>query len=310
MTSFRLIHRRGTASTLFADQTDFAGVPTVVDVHVTAPALVLGSTQPSASALIASPPVDVVRRRSGGGAVLVEPGGVVWVDVFLPVGDPRWHDDVGRAFWWLGDAWAAALRALGVAGRIEVHKGPLVVTPWSPLVCFAGLGPGEVTVDGRKAVGMAQRRTRDGALFQCAIPITWNPERLLALFEPSLPAWDHSLAEHQLPHADHSLRHSERPLPQSDQPLESSEHPLASSEQSLQSSEQSLQSSEQPLAQSEQRLAQSEQPLARWGRGSPPPGWAGERWELVLAGLAGAVFPVPSLSPEACVAALLEVLSG
>jgi lipoate-protein ligase A len=146
-----------------------------VVIEPTGPALVLGSTQ-------AAPPpvgggVDVVRRRSGGGAVLVEPGQLVWVDVFVPAGDPLWDDDVGRAFGWLGRAWAAALGD----PRAVVHDGPLVQTPWSRAVCFAGLGPGEVTTGGAKVVGMAQRRTRAGALFQCAALRAWDPAPLVAL---------------------------------------------------------------------------------------------------------------------------------
>jgi lipoate-protein ligase A len=54
-------------------------------------------------------------------------------------------------------------------------------TPWSASVCFAGLGPGEITVDGRKVVGMSQRRTREAALFQCCAALRWEPERLLDL---------------------------------------------------------------------------------------------------------------------------------
>ena len=42
------------------------------------------------------------------------------------------------------------------------------------MVCFAGLGTGEVTVAGRKCVGMSQRRTRAGARFQCAVPLAWS----------------------------------------------------------------------------------------------------------------------------------------
>ena len=110
--------------------------------------------------------------------MLVEPGAVVWVDVVIPRADPLWDDDVGRAFEWLGDAWAAALVGLGVSGA-EVHRGGIVSSPWSSKVCFAGLGPGEVTAYGRKVVGMAQRRIRHGALFQCAVPLTWEPRRLL-----------------------------------------------------------------------------------------------------------------------------------
>lgn len=110
--------------------------------------------------------------------MLVEPGGLVWVDVFVPSGDPLWDDDVGRAFLWLGGAWAEALADAGVHGA-RVHEGPLVSTPWASLVCFAGLGPGEVTVGGAKVVGLCQRRARAGALFQCAALLQWHPQRLL-----------------------------------------------------------------------------------------------------------------------------------
>jgi lipoate-protein ligase A len=137
----------------------------------TEPAVVLGSTQ-AESVLV--PGTPAVRRRSGGGAVLVEPGGLVWVDVFVPAGDPLWQVDVGRAFAWLGRVWAGAL-----GGAALAHAGPLVTTPWSKLVCFAGLGPGEVTVEGAKVVGVAQRRARAGALFQCAALREWHPQRLL-----------------------------------------------------------------------------------------------------------------------------------
>ena len=112
--------------------------------------------------------------------MLVEPGGLLWVDVLVPAGDPLWEVDVGRAFGWLGRAWAGALADTGVEGGVRAHEGPLVTTAWSPLVCFAGLGPGEVTVDGAKVVGLCQRRTRAGALFQCAALLDWQPARLLA----------------------------------------------------------------------------------------------------------------------------------
>lgn len=147
------------------------------------PAVVLGSTQPESvvdRSAAAAAGVEVVRRRSGGGAVLVEPGGVVWVDVVIPPGDPRWDDDVARASHWVGDAWARALEAVGVGDPV-VHRGRLAETPWSSLVCFAGLGPGEVRVGDAKVVGLAQRRTRAGARFQTAALLRWEPERLLGL---------------------------------------------------------------------------------------------------------------------------------
>ena len=70
------------------------------------------------------------------------------------------------------------MRELGLPAA-EAHPGPLLKRPWSELVCFAGLGPGEVTVDGRKVVGISQRRTRSGARFQCALLQTWEPAVLL-----------------------------------------------------------------------------------------------------------------------------------
>ena len=150
----------------------------------TGPALVLGSSQALDTvdeAACAAAGIDVVRRRSGGGAVLVEPGAVVWVDVVVPASDPLWSDDVGRAFVWLGEAWAGALGALGVDA--EVHRGPMVRSRWSDRVCFAGLGTGEVlgAGGGPKLVGLSQRRSRAGARFQCAALAAWDPAPLVAL---------------------------------------------------------------------------------------------------------------------------------
>ena len=121
--------------------------------------------------------VEVVRRRSGGGAVLLIPGDVVWLDVIVPAGDPLWEPDVGRSMWWLGDMWGALL-----GGATEVHRGPLLANAWSTLVCFAGLGAGEVSRAGRKLVGISQRRTRSAARFQCAVHRHFDPVAVASLF--------------------------------------------------------------------------------------------------------------------------------
>ncbi len=123
--------------------------------------------------------IEVVGRRTGGGAVLLHAGRSLWIDVLLPRSDERWVDDVGLSFHWLGAAWADALAGLGVAAA--VHRGGLEKTDWGSLVCFGSVGPGEVVVDGRKVVGISQRRTRAGALFQCLVHETWAPDELLDL---------------------------------------------------------------------------------------------------------------------------------
>jgi lipoate-protein ligase A len=151
-----------------------------------APAVVLGSTQDLAmvdDGQASRHGLAVVRRRSGGGAVLVGADDPLWVDVDLPVDDPRWVDDVARSFVWLGEAWARVLAVHGLAA--EVHTGPFAPGPWGRAVCYAGRGPGEVFVDGAKVVGLAQRRTRTGARFQCAVPRRWDPGPLVDVVVPA-----------------------------------------------------------------------------------------------------------------------------
>jgi lipoate---protein ligase len=173
---------RGTADEAHGAAWPPEPVPSVRVVEVTGRAVVLGSTQSAgtvdADAATAAG-LEVVRRRSGGGAVLVAPGELVWVDAFVPAGDALWSPDVGRATHWLGRLWAGALHARGVDAAW--HGGGMVAAPWSRLVCFAGLAPGEVRVGGAKVVGLSQRRTREGALFSSAALLRWDPAALLAV---------------------------------------------------------------------------------------------------------------------------------
>jgi len=160
--------------------------PVVRTGRVTGPTtLVLGSTQDRAAiddARVAEAGVDVVRRSTGGGSVVVAPDAQVWIDLWVPRGHPLWDDDIVRASSWVGDTWAEALESLG-AGPLHVHRGPATRTIWSGLVCFAGLGPGEVHFSGRKVTGLAQRRSRSGARFHTNAPLVWRPGQVLALVD-------------------------------------------------------------------------------------------------------------------------------
>ncbi len=134
------------------------------------PGLVLGSSQKESTAderRAARFGVEVLRRRSGGGAVLLWPGRQVWADFFVAAGDPLWHDDVIRAADWVGRLWSS-VAAPFAAAPCSVHTGRLVADRWGRLVCFAGTGPGEVSVGGRKVVGVSQRRSRDQVRIQTA----------------------------------------------------------------------------------------------------------------------------------------------
>jgi len=180
-------HVSGPAGALHAAEPARDRAVTWYDVD--GPALAVGSSQGDDDVdarVAAAISIDVVRRRSGGGAVLMLPGEVVWVDLVVPAGDPLWDDDVSRSMWWVGDVWAEALASVGVIGL--VHRRPMEPTQWSRRVCFSGVGPGEV-VDpgGAKAVGISQRRTRQVARFQTMVHLRWRPELVAALVAAPRP---------------------------------------------------------------------------------------------------------------------------
>ena len=144
---------------------------TVAAVTVARPgdsALVLGSSQ---SAEILDPArceMPRRRRRGGGGVVLVSPGDL-WVDWWIPADDSRWRGDARASSQLVGEWWASAL-APYVEEPIVVHRGGLEGDASHRVVCFAGRGPGEVFVGGRKAVGVTQWRVREGVFLSSMIP--------------------------------------------------------------------------------------------------------------------------------------------
>ncbi|MET0144306.1 MAG: hypothetical protein ABW328_05920 [Ilumatobacteraceae bacterium] len=197
MTTFALRSFAGSAADLHALPVDDGARPEVWVCDVDRPAVALGSTQRAdvvAREACEVAGVDVVRRRSGGGVVLLEPGGSVWFDVVVPTAvraSVGLSDDVGASMVWLGDHVVAALGALGIGspGPLDVHRGGMACSStWCPLVCFAGIGPGEVRRDGVKLVGISQRRTRAGSRFQCMVHVRWSPGRLVELLAGPLPS--------------------------------------------------------------------------------------------------------------------------
>ncbi|ACU54185.1 biotin/lipoate A/B protein ligase [Acidimicrobium ferrooxidans DSM 10331] len=171
MQPWRTLRLRAPASVIHRWWPADEGSPWLLSAEPTAPTVVLGSTTRvdaiDAASLVAKG-YDIVRRGSGGGAVVVAPGEQAWFHVFVPASDPRLDPHLGRSFLWLGEAVAEALGALGVADVTVVREVPERV-PLSTQVCFAGWGWGEVAVGGNKVAGLAQRRRRGGAIFQVAV---------------------------------------------------------------------------------------------------------------------------------------------
>lgn len=145
------------------------GEATLFVVRTVHPVLVLGGNQ-SPDVLDAGR-VDgwaVRRRRGGGGLVLLRPDDL-WIDWWIPTHDLRWSPDVRASALNAGSWWRDTLAAHGVASPV-VHEGPLEGDPRFRVVCFAGRGPGEVFVAGRKAVGLTQWRVREGVFLSSVLP--------------------------------------------------------------------------------------------------------------------------------------------
>ncbi len=170
----------------FHSATPHPDVPITPEVwvhRVHTPALVLGSTQSEElidTATAAADGVEVCRRRSGGGLVYIDPATDCWIDLIIPPSSPWWDADLGRSFHRVGEQWAAVLSAFQppeMTDRPVVHRSP--DRPASRRFwCFAGVGHGEITIDGAKVVGLSQRRTRHWIRIQTIVAGSWPTERL------------------------------------------------------------------------------------------------------------------------------------
>ena len=174
----QVVAHQGSAAELHALEMPTSGGEQLWVLRPTAPALVMGSAQRETDfdlAALADDGIELAPRRSGGGAVFIEPAGVVWVDVLAPRGSRYWADDLGETFLRVGERWRAALARFGIDSEI-VRSSP-DRTPEARLACWAGLGWGELVVDNAKIVGLSMRRTRWGARIQAMAMIDASADR-------------------------------------------------------------------------------------------------------------------------------------
>jgi lipoate-protein ligase A len=103
--------------------------------------------------------VDLVRRPTGGGAVLHRSD--ICYSIVLPLSHPLAAGGIVDSYQRLARGLAAGLEALGLPPLSETAADPPERGGW----CFEAIAPHELTLGGRKLVGSAQAR-REGALLQ------------------------------------------------------------------------------------------------------------------------------------------------
>jgi lipoyl(octanoyl) transferase len=128
---------------------------------------------------------DLVRRPTGGRAVLHVDE--LTYSVTGPLDEPRLAGTVLESYNRLAAALVAALGRLALPVQVQEHAGKPDRSP-NP-VCFEMPSTYEITVGGKKLVGSAQARRREGVLQHGSLPLVGDLARILEVLvfpdEPS-----------------------------------------------------------------------------------------------------------------------------
>lgn len=153
-------------------------LPAVRVWRYTRPAVVLGRAQRPDAAMVERARragVDLVERPTGGGAVLAGPW-LLGATLAVAPDDARVTPGIPASYAWIAAAHARWLAAAGVPAEVTraiVDPGEL---RWA---CYAGLGHGELVLEGRKLVGLAQARRRPGVAFVAGTLLAPPPWEIL-----------------------------------------------------------------------------------------------------------------------------------
>ncbi len=141
------------------------------------PCLSLGYAQPFAdvdAARLQARGWDVVRRPTGGRAILHTDE--LTYSVTAPVDEPRLAGSVLESYNRLAGALSQAIESLGLAVALKEGAGTGSQSP-NP-VCFEVPSAYEITVQGKKLIGSAQARRKEGVLQHGSLPLTGDLRRI------------------------------------------------------------------------------------------------------------------------------------
>ncbi len=137
----------------------------------------------------------LVRRPTGGRAILHTDE--LTYSVIAPLQEPRVYGSILESYRRLSEGLLFALHSLGLPARAEKEYSlPANRQPIGP-VCFEVPSNYEITVSGKKLIGSAQARRREGVLQHGSLPLVGDLTRITQVLVFPSPA-DRSLAGERL----------------------------------------------------------------------------------------------------------------
>lgn len=139
--------------------------------------LSLGHAQPFADvdvARLTERGWEVVRRPTGGRAILHTDE--LTYSVIAPAHEPRVAGSIPESYNRLAGALLRAVKALGLAVEMKEDSSPNRAAP-NP-ICFEVPSAYEITVQGKKLIGSAQARRKEGVLQHGSLPLTGDLARI------------------------------------------------------------------------------------------------------------------------------------
>jgi len=149
------------------------------------PCLSLGYSQPFSDLdqdQLRSSGWDVVRRPTGGRAILHTDE--LTYAVIGPKTDPRLEGGLMQSYRRLSKALSESLKILGLP--VQVHSGKNPESINHP-VCFENPSDFEITVEGKKIIGSAQARKKEGILQHGTLPLKGDLTRIIQVLKYSNP---------------------------------------------------------------------------------------------------------------------------
>lgn len=154
-------------------------LPTLRLYRWSPPCLSLGYAQPAADVDIeelAHQGWDVVRRPTGGRAILHTDE--LTYAVIAPPGESRLAGSVLESYQRLAQALLYALRLLGLPAQANDEYPQDNPAPFNRPVCFERPSNYEITAAGKKLMGSAQARRREGVLQHGSLPLSGDLTRI------------------------------------------------------------------------------------------------------------------------------------